>query len=342
MKRTDDIPLPNMNSSDRTKLSQAVSKYSGNLEGAQSRLKDAEADMNIKKARSQSLMTLMKQTHKAAAGAASALRKKRAMLSDASRGRGVRISETAEAERAATRVADVIAVLHRTAKGRRGQLNQKRSNRASSTWVQSLPRLSVSLLFGKGLRSPPLSFNFFLAYSFYSVQSALKKSLWYKMHRRMQQIVLRPNMDFVVSDLKNTVEESALNWKGKSALPKNVTREEVMLRAEALFLLAAYPATSSEMPSVPPSNSTATWAEPGWHVNLDVSKDIKSGSRSLLPRVPSFPVMQKNHSEYCSAPGRQIASLIGTTHLQALNTPLSAVAQAISLAETSPFATKGK
>jgi hypothetical protein len=188
------------------------------------------------------------------------------------------------------------------------------------------------------LRSPLRSSNSLLAYPFQSVQGALKNSLWHKMHRRMQQIVLRPTMDFVLSDLKETVEESVLRCKGRSS----VTREESMQRAEALFLLSAYPATDSEAPSVPPSSSSATWAEPGWRVNLNVPKDTRGGSRSLLPRAPSFPVMQKNHSEYCSAPGRQIASLIGTTHLQALTTPLSAVAQAISLAETSPVATKSK
>jgi hypothetical protein len=158
------------------------------------------------------------------------------------------------------------------------------------------------------------------------------------MHRRMHQIVLRPSMDFVLGDLKQTVEESALSNKGKSS----VTREESIHRAEALFLLSAYPATDTEEPSVPPSSSSATWAEPGWHVNLNVPKDAKCGSRSLLPRAPSFPVLQKNHSEYCSAPGRQMASLIGTTHFRSLTTPLSAVGQAISLAETSPVATKSK
>ena len=163
MIRTDDIPVPNMSPSDRTKLSQAISKYSGNLEVTQSRQKAAEADLNVRKARTQTMVTLVKQTQKAAAGAASALRKKRAMLGDASRGRGVRLSETAEAERAATRVADVISVLHKTAEGRREQLNQKRSNRASSTWVQALPRLSVSIFVGEGLRYPPRSSNCFLA-----------------------------------------------------------------------------------------------------------------------------------------------------------------------------------
>lgn len=160
--RTDDIPVANMSSNDRTKLSQAVRKYSGNLEVAQSRQKAAEADWNVKKARTQSMMALVKQTHRAAAGAASTLRKKRVMLSDASRGRGVRLSETAEAERAATRVADVISVLHRTADGRREQLNQKRSTRASSTWAQALPEISVSILVRKGLSSPPRSSNCFL------------------------------------------------------------------------------------------------------------------------------------------------------------------------------------
>jgi hypothetical protein len=145
-------------------------------------------------------------------------------------------------------------------------------------------------------------------------------------------------MDFVLGGLKQSVEESAQSSKERFS----ITREESMQRAEALFLLSAYPATDSEAPSVPPSSSSATWAEPGWHVNLNVPKDTEGGLRSLLPRAPSFPVMQKNHSEYCSAPGRQMASLIGTTHFRALTTPLSAVAQAISLAETSPVATGSK
>ena len=140
--RTDDVPVPNMATSDRTKLSQAISKYRGNLETTQSRQKAAELSLNDTKGRTQKMMTLARQAQKAAAAAAAALRKKRSMQSHASRG-SVRLSETAEAERAASRVADVISVLHKTAEGRREQLNQKRSSSASSTWVQALPRLSV-------------------------------------------------------------------------------------------------------------------------------------------------------------------------------------------------------
>lgn len=138
----DDVPILNMSTSDRTKLSQAISKYSGNLEMAQSRQKAAELSLNDKKVRTQKMLTLARQAQKVAAAAAAALRKKRSMQSQASRG-SVRLSETAEAERAATRVADVIAVLHKTAEGRREELNRKRGSSASSTWVQALPRLSV-------------------------------------------------------------------------------------------------------------------------------------------------------------------------------------------------------
>jgi hypothetical protein len=131
-----------MTASDRTKLSLAISKYSGNLETAQLRQKAAELSLNDKKVRTQKMLTLAKQAQKVSAAAVAALRKKRSMQGHTSRS-NMRLSDTAEAERAATRVADVIAVLHKTAEGRREQLNQKRSSSASSTWVQSLPRLSV-------------------------------------------------------------------------------------------------------------------------------------------------------------------------------------------------------
>jgi len=254
-------------------------------------------------------MTLVRQATKAATAAATSLKKKRAQISDARSNRSrPRVSETAEAERASTRVADVIGALQKTAEGRREQLNQKRSSAASSTYVQSLPGLS----------------------------SALKKSLWHKMHRRQQKIVLRPNMEFILSDMKETVEATAFYARERSSR-KHSTKEEIALRAEQLFLLSAFPEQGSPAsPSTPPSDSHAEWAEPGWKINLDVPEEERRGSRSLLPRVHIPSVMQKNLSEYSSAPGRQAASLIKTTHLQALNTPLSAAAQAISLAETSP------
>lgn len=262
------------------------------------------------------MATLVKQATKAATAAASSLKKKKAQLTDvkSNRSRG-RLSDTMEAERASTRVADVIAALRMTAEGRREQLNLKRSSAASSTYVQSLPGLP----------------------------SALKKSLWHKMHRRRQQIVLRPNMDFVLSDMKEAVEATVFYSRERSSSRQQLSKDDITLRAEQLFLLSAFPEQgSTPSASTPPADSHTSWAEPGWQINLDVPEDERHGSRSLLPRVPVSSVLQKNHSEMCSAPGRQVASLIKTTHLQALNTPLSAAAQAISLAETRPVAKERK
>ena len=316
--RTDDVPSDKLKPVDQQKLTQAIAKFKSSLEAAQARETAAQSALLEKKARSQKMVTTVKQAQKTAAAASATLRKKRALLNEiiASPGKGrPRLSDAAETERAAARVNDVISALHKTAESRRDQLNQKRSSSASSTWVQALPGLS----------------------------SALKKSLWHKMHRRRHQIVLRPSMDFVLNDLKQTIEETVSDSKLVSASQRIAAKEEAVRRAEELFLLASYPTSGPEMPSpIPPSNSSDPWAEPGWYVNLDVPNDERKSSRALLPCVPSFPVMQKNHSEYSSVPGRQAASLVKATHLRALNTPLSAIAQAISLAETSPLATESK
>jgi hypothetical protein len=62
----------------------------------------------------------------------------------------------------------------------------------------------------------------------------------------------------------------------------------------------------------------------------------KPRSKTLLPRAEPSDLVQRNLSELHSAPGRQAASLIRTTHLRSLAFPLSAVATATSLAETNP------
>lgn len=73
---------------------------------------------------------------------------------------------------------------------------------------------------------------------------------------------------------------------------------------------------------------------PGWYLNLNVPKTDETAG--ILPRSPSFPLLQENLSELCSAPGRQAASLVRSTHLRSLEVPLSAIGTATSLAETNP------
>ena len=73
----------------------------------------------------------------------------------------------------------------------------------------------------------------------------------------------------------------------------------------------------------------------GWHLALGVNKEVILGDR-ILPCPPRQQLVQYNLSELYSAPGRQAASMINSTHLRSLETPLSAVATATSLAETDP------
>ena len=71
----------------------------------------------------------------------------------------------------------------------------------------------------------------------------------------------------------------------------------------------------------------------GWHLLLDVDTGTTQSDR-LLPCPPRQSLVQYNLSELHSAPGRQAASMINSTHLRSLETSLSAVATATSLAET--------
>jgi hypothetical protein len=76
----------------------------------------------------------------------------------------------------------------------------------------------------------------------------------------------------------------------------------------------------------------------GWHLVLDV--DQATQGDMILPCPPRQPLVQYNLSELYSAPGRQAASMINSTHLRSLESSLSAVATATSLAETDPAMAK--
>ena len=189
---------------------------------------------------------VLKQTQRAAATASIILRKKKAMLAESKASRGgllrPKISETAETERAAVRVKEVIGALGLVAQKRRDQLNQKRSSSTSSSWVQTLP----------GLPGP------------------LRKSLWHKMHRRRQQIVLRPSPESQISELRSSVSQKLSSLQYGRRPPKENWAEEELIKAEQLFLLAVHPlAPSTGAPSsVPTSSSNDLWAEPGMQSHI--------------------------------------------------------------------------
>ena len=240
--------MPATNQSDRQKLMKAAQQYKNSVDTADKREKAARKALTEAKSNIQKQQVALKQAQRAAATASILLRKKKALLAETkgSRGSNLRpkISETAETERAAVRVKEVIGALGIVAQKRRDQLNQKRSSSTSSSWVQTLP----------GLPGP------------------LRKSLWHKMHRRRQQIVLRPSPESHISELRQSVSQKLASSQNAKRPQKADWAEEELLKAEQLFLLAVHPLAPSSgvPPAVPASSSNDLWAEPGTspHIRL--------------------------------------------------------------------------
>ena len=298
----DGNPLPSNAPSDKQKLLKAINQYKTNLDAATKRSSAAAKQLADAKAQSAKYQAMVKQAQKAAVLALSTLKKKKTIISESKRGPRSKGSEIIDLERANVRVKDVIAVLHVTAERRREELQKKRSNSNSQALGASLP----------------------------GVPAALKKSLWHKMHRRRQQIVLRPSFESLLVGLGKSVSDSLS--ASKRYIGREAT-EEFHLKAEQRFLQVAHPVLPSNSLSSIPTGDPDSWAEPGWHVDLSVPKQ-KTGT--LLPCPPSFPLLERNICEMSSAPGRQAASLIRDADLRCLTSHISAVATATSLAETDP------
>ena len=151
------------------------------------------------------------------------------------------------------RIADIISSFDLAGNKRRDQLDKKRHSNTSSAWVHTLP----------------------------GVPGPLRRSLWYKMHRRRQQIVLRPSPESIILGLRSHVEKS-LKEKGlsippgktdKSSKAKQVALEEAQLRAEQELLLAIHPVLSPDekLLSTPSSSASSAWAEPGqWRRTISI------------------------------------------------------------------------
>ena len=229
-----------------------------------------------------------------------AIKSKRHVVNEVRSGR-LKLLETKSIENPSNRVTNVINILSLTTDMRRNQLMQMRNNNNSSNWVQSLPGISNSM----------------------------RRALWYKMHRRRQQIVLRPTFSSMVANMRKEIET-----KLKSIGTGHLSKEDKLITAEQTYLLASHPVKkmSENLSSLP---SDSAWAEPGWYLKLDVEQNDGLGDR-ILPCHNVQPLVQHNLSELCSAPGRQASSMINSTHLRSLETPLSAVATASSFSETDP------
>jgi hypothetical protein len=249
---TDGNPLPTTNPSDRNELVKAMNRYKMNCENTANKEREARLALSDIKTQHAQLQFNATNALKNATYMAGLLKRKKMSMNSSSSSatttnsnsddNSYRLAEAVQAERAATRVKDVIESFRKTAERRREQLNQKKSTSFSSAWIQSFPNLPM----------------------------ALKKSLWHKMHRRKQQIVLRPAG--MVDDLRMHVAKMASSTSSLSLPSSNLSStqrteaiEEEMLKAEQLYLLACHPPADPERPSVPPMKSSE-WAEPGWQV----------------------------------------------------------------------------
>jgi hypothetical protein len=221
------------NPADWQRLTKALVRLKSDLAAKIAREEKLRAALSDAKNHHQKMLGISRQTQKAAQVAVTMLKKRKILMSRNPRSRS---TDALDAEKASTRVKDVIAALRRTADWRRDQLTQKRTSSASTSWVQSL----------LGVAAP------------------LKKSIWHKMHRRRQQIVLRPCVETFVEDLKSSVKDALRTSLAKKGVDKEMSLEDELVKAEQLFLLATYPVAPTEpLPSTPPSSSSKPWAEPG-------------------------------------------------------------------------------
>jgi len=279
-------------------------RYKTNLDTAAQKAMAAKQMLADTTAKREKLEIVVKTTQKDVVAAANMLKKKRTQLTDAAKGKITKLSEAALAEKAATRVKEVIGALQTTAEHRRQEYDKKKSSSLSSAWVQSFPGLS----------------------------SSVKKSIWHRLHRRKQQIILRPSEESLIVELHNSVAHAvAPMFTGLSPEDQAAAIETEILKAEQRFLIAAHPLGDASLSTVPPSKSSEDWAEPGWQLNLEVPEE--SDDSRILPCAPSFPILERNLAEIASAPGRQAASMLRASHLRCLASPMSIFSVASAPAE---------
>ncbi len=175
---------------------------------------------------------------KAVARLNAAIKSKKHVINEVRGGR-LNLLHSKSIDNPSIRVTETINILGVAADMRRDQLNQKRNHNTSSQWVQSLPGLSASL----------------------------RRSLWFKMHRRRQQIVLRPTFSSMLTNMRKEIE-TKLNSidTGIRRNSKEATQDK-LIKAEQAYLLVTHPVeeANEHLPSLP---SSSEWAEPGTYENF--------------------------------------------------------------------------
>lgn len=210
-------------------------KYKMTIENAEKRSTAIKLKLSELQASHDKRAANNKQGHQTSMTLNGTIKSKKAVINEVRLGR-INLVQVKSVENTTARVKDTIDVLSLTADMRRDQLNQKRNSSTSSNWVQSLP----------GLPGP------------------LRRSLWYKMHRRRQQIVLRPTFISMLTNMRNEIERKSKFVVNDTQQILNEVVEDELIKAEQSYLLVTHPIGSVDenLPSVP---SSSLWAEPGKH-----------------------------------------------------------------------------
>ena len=304
----DGNPLPQSNPSDNQNLLNEVMRHRNDLESARRLEKIAKQTLDDIQAKLNKAQAVAKNTKLQAARAVEKLHQRRnsGMTSTLQSSEVDTGSSSLNTSRATSFwVTDVLGALKRTAEKRREEANSKGNSSSNSAWLQSLP----------------------------TVPNSLKKFLWYKMHRRKTQIILRPTEECLINEMKKFVRDTIYTSQQREPT------DDEMIEAERVYLLATHPLDQEKVPSVPTSRSNEKWAEPGWMLNLDVP-EVKYDPTWILPRSKSFPILERNLSEISSGSGRQASLMLHSSNLRCLTAPLSIFAKASSSAETNLSLTK--
>jgi hypothetical protein len=213
-------------------------KYKMAIDSSEKRAIAIKRKLSELQASLQKRQTMNKTGQRAILSLNAAIKSKRNVINEVRSGR-LNLLQAKSIENPTTRVKETINILCLTADMRRDQLNEKRNSNTSSQWVQSLP----------------------------DVPGSLRRSLWYKMHRRRQQIVLRPTFSSMLTSMRNEIESKLTSIDTSIRRVPKEAIEDKLIKAEQSYLLVTHPVEqmNDNLNSLP---SSSVWAEPGTFDNL--------------------------------------------------------------------------
>jgi hypothetical protein len=225
------------------KFKAGYDKYEGAVDTYQKRALVIQTKIGEAKIALQKKHSIVKQAQRNVTVLASTIKKRHQVFHQVKTGE-LKLHQLEGRESFSARVKWHTAALDATAEKRQAELTHKRNGNSSKAWDQTLPRLSPML----------------------------KRSLYFKMHRRRQQIVLRPSFTSTVADLRQLVEKKHQE-RNKGRFISNEALEADIQAAEQKYLLATHTIAmkGEKVSSVPNVNG---WAEPGMYFDSEASPSL--------------------------------------------------------------------